>query len=220
MGKIPISIVFIFLLASCHDKHSNKGFYNKPIETINDSIKNRRAIDSQMALGNRPDSEQAGPSFQEVLAERLAAYNKVENIDKLVIDGKDSLQLHETYYCLHDSSLMVPKHYMWGGDTTKDFVTHNFAAKVVVIKNKDTVLNRTFKKNDFNKTLFEALKKYAIIFDASYIGYNKEKGEFALGYSISIPLTDVGVPAYLVVDKKGNYKVLDEYAKMSEYKKN
>jgi len=29
-------------------------------------------------------------------------------------------------------------------------------------------------------------------------------------------MTDVGVPAYLIIDKKGNYKVWDEYADVNK----
>jgi len=216
---LSVTAIFILLLSNCNGKHTHKGFDNKTKDFVNDSIKNRKSIDSQMALADRPDSEQVGPSFKEVLADHLVSYNKVENIDKVVIDGNDTLQLHETYYCLHDSSLIVPKHYLWGGDTSKDFVTNNFATKIIVVNNKDTVLKKVFNKSEFNNTLFEEERKYAIIFNAGYVGYNKKKEEFALGYSITIPLTDVGVTAYITVDKKGNYKILDEYAKLDSYKK-
>ncbi len=171
-----------------------------------------------MAAADRPDDEQ-DPSFKEVLADLLASYNKTENIDKLVVDGGDSLKIHLKYYCLRDSSVIVPKHYVWGGDTTKDFVTHSFVEKVVVVKNKDTVLNKIFTRADFNNVIQDQLKKHAIIFSPYYLGYDKARGEFGLGFSISIPLTDLGVPAYLAIDKKGNYKILDEYAKTDSFKK-
>jgi hypothetical protein len=220
MNKILVALVSISLFARCSGNHSTQAFNSKPPETMSDSLKKRKFIDSQMALGDRPDSEQEGPSFKEVLADQLASYNKVENIDKSVIDGKDTLKLHETHYCLHDSSLSIPKKYMWGGNKTKDFVTNNFASKIVLIVNKDTVLNKVFNKRDFNNVIYDQLKKYAIVFNPGYIGYNKTKGELALGYSISIPLTDVGVPAYITIDKKGKITILNEYAKMDSYKKN
>jgi hypothetical protein len=158
-------------------------------------------------------------TFDDVLTDLHTSYNKIEKIDKQVIDGKDTLQLHETYYCLHDSSLVIPKHYLWGGDKTKNFTANTFATKVIVINNRDTVLNKVFKRIDFDSALWDRLRRYAIIFSADYVGYNKAKHEFALGYSITIPLTDVGVSAAITVNKKGNYKILDEYAKMDDYRK-
>jgi len=170
---------------------------------------------------NKASDDNVGVTFEDVLSELRASYNKIETIDKQIIDGKDTLQLHETYYCLHDSSLKVPGRYMgpWGRDTTKDFIANTFATKIIMIKNRDTVLNKVFKKREFDKVLWDRLQQYAIIFSAGYIGYSKNTGEFALGYSITIPLTDVGVPAEITVDKKGNYKILDEYAEFDGYKK-
>src|ERR1700733_10806134 len=98
----------------------------------------------------------------------------------------------------------------WGTDTTKDCISNTLATKIIVINNRDTVLNKVFKKREFDKVLWDRLQQYAIIFTADYLGYDKTKGEFGLGYSITIPLTDVGVPAYITVDKTGKYKILDE----------
>jgi len=160
-------------------------------------------------------------TFDEVLSELRASYHKIETIDKQVIDGKDTLQLHETYYCLHDSSLRVPARYMgpWGSAITKNFVANTFATKIIVIRNKDTVLNKVFKKEEFNKVLWNRLKQYAIIFTADYLGYDKTKGEFGIGYSITIPLTDVGLGAGIAVSKTGKYRILDEYSKTDSFKK-
>src|SRR5471030_1859824 len=135
MHKILIALILIGLLAGCRGNHAKNLLDKRQSKT--DSIKKQKVIDSQMALGDRPDSEQEGPTFKEVLDTLVGSYNKVENIDKTVIDGRDTLKLHETYYCLHDSALNVPKKYMWGGDKTKDLVTNNFASKVILTVNKD-----------------------------------------------------------------------------------
>jgi hypothetical protein len=218
MIKITVALAFVLLFAGCNTKHTHKGFYNKPLAATNDSLKKRISIDSQMAAGDRPDSEQEGPTFKEVLAERLAAYNKIENINKLIVDGKDTLQLHETYYCLHDSSLIIPKHYLWGGDTTRDFVTNNFVSKIILVNDKDTVFNKIIMKTDFNSIIDDQLKKYAILFDSGYGGYNKTKGGFIFGYSVSIPLTDLGTAVHLVIDKNGNQKIIDDFTFINKYK--
>jgi hypothetical protein len=199
--------LFFVILFGCHNSQTR----SKPI-----AISKGKSIDPKMEVDS--NAEDVEPSFSEVLAETIDSYNKIENINKTVIDEGDTIQLHQTYYCLHDSLAIVPKQYLWGGDTTKDFVTHNFAAKIVVTNNKDTVLNKTFLRSDFNKILEEPLQKYSIIFWAEQPGYDKEKHEFGLGYSITIPLTDVGVPAFIVIDKKGHYRILDQYAKMDRFK--
>jgi hypothetical protein len=216
MKNIAVALIIIAFFGSCGEKHIAS---NSQARRVNDSVKSKRKADRQTVAAGKSENDDPEPSFEDVLAELRTAYNKVEHIDKTVIDGRDTLQLHETYYFLHDSSLIVPKLYVWGGDTTKDFTANTFATKIIVVNNRDTVLNKIFKKTDFDKVLWDRLQQYAIIFTADYIGYDESKGEFALGYSITIPLTDVGVPAAITVDKKGHYKILDEYAKMDGFKK-
>jgi hypothetical protein len=206
MKKI-ISLLLISVAMSCTSKHSIP-----QIKASQDSIQKRKT-DSLMALGNRPDSEQDEPTFKKVLTEELASYNKIQNTDTLIFDGKDSMRVNCKFYCLHDSALVVPKNYLWGGDKSKDFITHNFAAKIILTKNRDTVLNKIFVKKDFTPALYKDLQKHATFVDFNFEGYNtKLKDKFLFGCSISIPLTDLGVPAYLAIDKSGKYEVLNQYA--------
>ncbi|MDB4918848.1 DUF4738 domain-containing protein [Mucilaginibacter sp.] len=215
MKKTLSAVALILIFTGCNEKHPAK--VNNQVAT--DSLKKQKNIDSQMAQGERPDSEQDEESYDEVKKDYLTTYNKIQNIDRTIADGSDTLFLQCKYYCLHDSSLIVPALYDWSKKGKKEFVTHNFASQIMLIRNKDTLLNKTFKKIDFNHMLYEQLQKYAILFSPDYIGYNKTRGQLAIGYSVSIPLSDVGVPAYIVIDKEGNYKVLDEYAKIDGYKK-
>jgi hypothetical protein len=199
--------ICIGYLLSCNGNH-----HALNTKKANDSAK-QKTIDSQMALDERPDSEQEGPTFAEVKADYLASYNKIERIDTLIVDGTDSIHIHTKYYCLHDSTLVIPKKYNWGEKNAKDFVTHDFASKILILDNRDTIFNKVIKKEDFNNAIYEQLKKYAILFSPDF-KYNKTNQEFSFAYSISIPLTDVGVPASLVVNKKGLSKILDEYNKV------
>src|SRR5665213_1541458 len=105
MRKILPALVFVWVFAGCRGNHNQNILNKRQSLTLTDSIKKQKRIDSQMALGDRPDSEHEGPTFKEVLDELLKSYNKIEHIDKTIIDGKDTLKLHETYYCLHDRSL-------------------------------------------------------------------------------------------------------------------
>ncbi|WP_461451267.1 DUF4738 domain-containing protein [Mucilaginibacter sp.] len=205
-----ITLLFILLATACTTKKSTS--QNKTDTLSKFSIKKRKT-DSLIAMGDRPDSEQEGNTFKEVLSEKLTSYNKIQNIDTLVVDEKDSMRVHCKFYCLHDSSLIVPKRYMWGGDKSRDFITHNFAVKIILITNRDTVLTKIFVKKDFTPELYDAIRKYATFIDFKFEGYNtKLKNKLLFESSISIPLTDVGVPVYLAIDKKGKYEILDQYA--------
>lgn len=164
----------------------------------------------------KDDSTSEDPTFGEVKAELVSRYNKIERIDTTVKAGGDTFYIHEKYYCLKDNSVVVPKKYLWGGDKTKDFVTHSFVSAIFVVKNRDTIINKIFRKSDFYPVINTEERKYAVIFSASFLGYRKHYDGIVFGYSITIPLTDVGVPAYIVIGNKGKYKMLDEYAKVDE----
>lgn len=208
------SISSILLATICIASLSNCNSNSKGRTENIDSLENQKKIDAQMAKGDQPDDEQEGPTFEEVKRDLLSSYNKTEIIDTSLIDGKDSLHVYSKYYCLHDSSLTVPKRYIWGGDKPKDFIANTFANKIVVVNNKDTVFNRVIKKDDFLSVINDEEKKYATLFGPHFHGFNKTTKELTFSYSVSIPLTDVGVPACLVIDKKGKYRVVDEYAKI------
>ena len=216
MRIILVGLCLVLIQVSCSEKHRQTSSQTKPVGDAAISENKAEKLTTTADTAERNEDE----SFEKVLVDLRAAYNRVERIDKTVIDDGDTLQLHETYYCLHDSSLRVPGHYMWGGaDTTKDFIANTFATKIIVVNNRDTVLNKVFKKSEFDKILWNRLQQYAIIFDAGYIGYDKAAGEFAMGYSITIPLTDVGLSAGIAVSKTGKYRILDEYAKTDSFKK-
>jgi hypothetical protein len=214
MKNLILFFILVALAACSGDHKKQKPDGNNVLKAKIDSLDRKEANASKIPV------DALGPTFEKVLAELKAKYDKIEKIDKQVIDGKDTFQIHQTYYCLHDSSLIVPRRYLWGGDTTKDFTTHTFASKIVLVNNGDTVLNRVFKKADFDNVMWVPLRTYAYMFDADFIGYDKNQREFAFGFTLDIPLTDVGLPAFVVVGQKGDYRVMDEYFEIERFRKN
>lgn len=216
MKKVAMLLISVIFLTNCSNSHSPRSKKNIIAIVNKDSIKKQQAVDSMMKLGDRPDTEQEGPTFDEVKLDLLSSYNKIERIDTMVIIGNDSLHIREKYYCLHDSTRIIPKKYLWGGDTSKDFVTHNFASNILIIKNHDTIINKTFRVSDFNKAINPEEKKYATVMFPNFSGYKKKYNSVIFCYSITIPLTDVGVSACIAIDLNGQYKILDEYAKIND----
>jgi len=218
MNKLFIGLtgVLLTVLTSCNSKSNNAGtdsLTNKASNTsqsVDDSIKKQKAIDAQMALGDRPDSEQETPSQSEERQRIANNYGKVERIDTTFISGTDSLHLLLKYYCLTNSTLTVPKSYE---KTPNDFVTHPFATNIVLVNGKDTVLNKQFKATDFNPYFTDNfdgnLKKYGSILMPVFSRKNKDSNRIVLAYSIAIPATDVGKEVYLTISKKGEYKIVE-----------
>lgn len=205
----PIIISICFVLIFCYKSNSQSS--QKTTPPIRKVIIPKKAQSTDTAKAS--DNDDPEPSFDEVKSELLSSYNKIQRIDTIILVGRDTLHVHEKYYCLHNSTLVIPKRYLWGGNKSKDFITHEFASEITIIKNGHAIFKRTFKKSDFDKVIHPELKQYAIPVDPYLIGYKKQYNSIIFGYSISIPLTDVGVPAYVAVDLKGGYKILDEYAK-------
>ena len=96
---------------------------------------------------------------------------------------------------------------MWE-DTTKTFTTHNYSQDIKIVIDKDTIFNKTITKADFEEKLYPELKKYAVLMFPNF-SYDKEKNLFQFGYSLSIPITDVGAGWRLLIDKKGNLSKTD-----------
>jgi Domain of unknown function (DUF4738) len=213
MTKLLIILTCFSLLFSCNSQPKP----SKKIATVikkADSLQKGKAVDTTTASDN-----DAGVSFEEVKSELLSQYNKVERIDTTVVVNNDSLHVHEKYYCLKDNAVVVPKKYLWGGDTTKDFVTHSFVSSIMVIRNKDTIINKIFSVKDFNSVIYAEERQYAILFDSNFDGYNELYDGLVFGYSITIPLTDVGVAAYMVIDKNGKYRPVNDFDMANKIKR-
>ena len=97
-----------------------------------------------------------------------------------------------------DSAIKVPKNYV---DIYKldSFVTHNFVTILRLEKNNKTIIQRRVYKRDFEKFLFQQLKKYGALLCPSL---DLSNGTIDLDYSISIPLTDIGT-GIMILNRDG-----------------
>jgi hypothetical protein len=207
MKKIAFLVLILALCLGCH--YSNLTANNK----LSDSLKPKNSVSRDTIP---PDTGEQFPTYNEVKAQLFNAYGRVKQIDTTIIDNNDTLTVHFKYYCLHDSSVVVPARYVdgnWDEAPKKDFIANNFASKISITKNRDTIFNKVIYKKDFDPVVNPEERKYAIMFDASFERYHQAKGLFLFGYTITIPMTDVGVPATLSVDKKGLATFHDEYYK-------
>lgn len=139
------------------------------------------------------------PSLDEIYQECIDRYTHPKVIDTVFKMGDDSFRLRLNHYCLMDSGIQVPKSYtkLFHLDS---FVTHNFVTDITLNRGDQEILRRTIVKNDFNQLLFPALKSYAILFPPDL---RLSRDSIILSYSISIPLTDVGVGLSAVIDGQG-----------------
>lgn len=110
------------------------------------------------------------------------------------------------YYCLFDSSIIVPGKYNLD-DTTKLFRTHNFAEDVTIVINGDTAIRKTITKQIFWGSLPQYLKDYAVLHEPQFERYDGENETFDFNFSISVPLSDIGEARKLTIQRDGTMKV-------------
>ena len=137
----------------------------------------------------------------------IRRYNIPYNLDTFFLIGKDTFEINLHHYCTFDSAISLPKGYL-EYYKLKSFVTHDFVTKVQVTKNNIPLLTKLVTKKDFDSLLYESLRQYAILFDPHL---KLEKDTFRIYYGISIPLTDLGIPAKISIAKNGKISYSDGY---------
>ena len=103
-----------------------------------------------------------------------------------------------------DSALTIPAKYDF--DTHTDFVTSNFKSNIILIRTQDTILNMSIDKSIFKKLLYPELDSLGTLLFPNLI---LSKDTIEIHYSITIPITDVGIHAVIKFDKNGDYIIAD-----------
>lgn len=212
MNKLFI-VVSLFIITGCTDSNNKIGEDTTKTRYTKDSISKRKAIDSMMRLG---DSEPDDTPTQEQERERRAkTYDQIEMLDSTFISKNDTLKFHLKYYCLKNSTLILPVSYNEDITDKKPFITYEFSAEISMVHNKDTVLNRLFRAKDLNPFFTDnfggSLKKYGSLMMPSFGRRNIDKSRIVIDYPIAIPATDIGLGMFLIISKNGDYTFAEQY---------
>lgn len=192
MKLLIFSLFAIVIISSCQQPLKS----NKQKPQINSLTNENKSIEADSLDLVEPDTKKLREEY-------IAGYSKPKRFEK-TIDGKNNekIKIYSKYYCLFDSGLIVPARYVWE-DTTKKFITHNYADDIVIISNNDTFIKKTITKKDFVNKLPDELKNYAVIFQPKFEGYDSKTDCFNFSFSISIPITDVGQSRNLSIKRNG-----------------
>ncbi|MGB4772826.1 MAG: hypothetical protein WBP58_15280 [Chitinophagaceae bacterium] len=140
-----------------------------------------------------------GPSLAEVRAERIAGYNKTFVFDTSFnyLDSPYSFSFR--HYCLFDSAIVVPA--LYDLETDRPFLTHHFNSDLVLRKGRDTIAAFSIGAEDFRNFTDSSLSAFGVL---SYPNILVQNDTMRIGYSLSIPATDLGkhVTLYLSLDGK------------------
>jgi hypothetical protein len=140
-----------------------------------------------------------GPSLAEVRAEWIAGYNKTFVFDTSFnyLDSPYSFSFR--HYSLFDSAIEVPA--LYDLETDKPFLTHHFNSSILLRRGRDTIAAFSVGAQDFRKFADSSLSAFGVL---SYPDIHVQNDTIRIGYSLSIPVSDVGkhVTLYLRLDGK------------------
>lgn len=189
-------IAFIFLTLLGCSSGENKS------TTQADATKTSKQIDSTKAAAKVDTTEEEDESQVDVRKELIASYEKPILIDTFFIDDSKKVEAVFRYLCTRDSAIKVPARYNF--DTKKDFVTHDFISDLTLLSGKDTLFKKQITKSTFDNLIDSSLKKYATLL---FPVFSIDNDSIKIEYSITIPVTDVGVGVYVKFGKNGNYVI-------------
>ncbi len=187
--KSILIIGFAFLLGCQSTTKKVEGEINKNVETT----------DTDALFMDEP-------SYEALRAEYLTTYNIIQEIDTILVVEDQLINVELKHFCLFDT-LIIPSKYNWSNTSKEDFLTHNFASNLLLIREDDTLSSLSIRKEVFETLIDENLLDYGVLLYPNYRGYNKEKESVQIQYSISIPLTDVGKGVVIDIGLDGTSNV-------------
>ena len=156
------------------------------------------------------DSLYGDPDPKDMRKQYVRDYAKSYKLDTTFRDvfGKP-VHVLTNYYCLFDSAVTIPGRYVWE-DTTKTFTTHNYAHDITIVRDHDTIFKRTITKADFADLVNPEWRSYSVLFDPPNFEYDTAKAVYRFGYSLTIPITDLGEGWSLLIDNNGRMTKTDK----------
>lgn len=174
-------LLLLFFINGCSSKSVNKNIdtVDKVIDTSIQSVNTEISNDSLNYLSNQ----------NEYIKENYVTNILV--IDTSVYYDNTMIQVKLMKNCRFDSLIKIPSKYNWGDD--KIFVTHNVEYQVLILKNNKIEIDDTLNKGSFDIKLDKQIIDYGVLQYPNLIFIDKKDRKVGFSFSISIPMTDLGV---------------------------
>jgi hypothetical protein len=141
------------------------------------------------------------PKLDSIRRGVLNSYKDTIKIDTTEIaENGDTITAKFRHYCTYDRKINIPREYL---DVYKlsNFQTHNFVSEVEFKINSRIIYKGLITKDDFNKSLSERWKKYAVLHYLPELSISGK--ELSIEYDISIPLAGEGWGYTMQIDSTG-----------------
>ncbi len=189
-----ILLLTAFIVQACKPSTSTKSIENNLADTI---VKPNIQKDEDDSENPKYDQQVYTDSYKNILSVDTTFKDSLQHI----------IHLKSKFYCLFDNGIIIPAKLNYA-DTTKTFVTHNFAQDILIIYDKDTIYNDQITKETFLPKLYEGWRSYATIL-YPYWSYDNTSSKFKFSYSVIIPLTDLGAGMQIEIDNTGQTAISD-----------
>lgn len=129
----------------------------------------------------------------------IDSYRDTLRIDSVFLVKGRRVVVNLQYYCLHDNAVNLPGSYIskYGAEKLQ---THNFATRARVWDDDVKVIDTAITKSCFADSLHAATLDYGVMTSPSL--ERNSAGRIIVVHSISVPLSDVGVPVGYYLDVK------------------
>ena len=170
-----------------------------------DSLKNATIDTQRIQKQGHKGIDTAFEQFNSdaVLSAYYKGYKDTLSVDTSFDHDGKKVRISFIHYCTYDSALHLPGKYIedYG---LKEFTTHDFESKLKVWSGDNKAVDTIITKEMFKDDMYQEEKLYGVLLHPRLLFSNNR---LIIAYSISIPLTDVGVSASLECDYDGKLVV-------------
>jgi hypothetical protein len=188
-------IVWCLFIAGCNHQTS---------QTNVDSLKaNTDTQRVQAKIKGKSDAGFEPINLDTVFHQYFRGYKDTIRMDTSFDCKGKKVRIHFLHYCTNDSSLHLPARYVedYG---FKEFTTHSFQSILKASSDDSLLLDTVITKEMFKEEMHPEEKSYGALLHP-VISFSS--GSLTIAYSISIPLTDVGISAALEYSYDGKLTV-------------
>jgi hypothetical protein len=183
ISKLITSISLCICIIGC-DSQGETSASTQPAAPTSDTVKREN---------KKTDTGFAQIELHKGLQDYIKAYKDTVRVDTSLEYNHEKLKISFKHYCTYDSALHLPSKYI-GIYGLKEFTTHDFKSILKISSGENLIIDTTITKEMFKDKIFEEEKSYGALL-YPHLSFS-DKG-VTIDYSISIPLTDVGVGASL-----------------------
>ncbi len=192
--KTALFSTMVFIMCRCSETANND------TSTVDSNYLNSVEMGRKDSVGASSDTDTV---VADIINEYVKGYHNKKDFDSTYISNGDIVQVDFRHYCVFDNAITVPKKYVSIYGLEK-FVTHNFESTLKITNGDKVVIDTIIKKSQFNDYLDEPLRTYGVLL---YPEVRVKDAILNIDYSVSVPLTDVGVRMEVRIDSQGGVDV-------------